>query len=255
MNIIERTRRTFVLFLLLAGVVVSAVAQERRPQHKPYIDLRPMHFGISVGLNMQDIELQNVGPQLFDLGDGEPPAEQSVLCDADTWNPGFSVGVVADMRLSGHLALRITPSMHFGSKRLTFRNLKLLNDVGQPTEETQDLKNTYIAVPVDLKFSAQRWNNYRPYILAGVSPMINLSGKDQDFLQLKRYDTMVEVGLGCDFYLPFFKLIPELKFCYSLTNSLNHDHVSELTDINKRIYAESTNKAHAKMIVLTFYFE
>ena len=214
-----------------------------------------MHFGISVGLNMQDIELQNVGPQLFDFGDGQEPSEQLVFCDADTWNPGFSVGVVADMRLSQHLALRITPSMHFGSKRLTFRNLKLLNDVGLPMEETQDLKNTYIAVPIDLKFSAERWNNYRPYVIAGVSPMINLSGKDQDYLQLNRYDTMVEVGLGCDFYLPFFKLIPELKFCYSLTNSLNKAHAGELTDITKRVYSESVSKAYAKMIVLTFYFE
>lgn len=240
--------------LLLAATFVCGVAQERKVQNKPYIDLRPLHFGLSVGLNMQDIEFQNIGPRMVELPEvGE--TEQLVLCDADTWNPGFSVGVVADLRLSQHFSFRLTPQMHFGSKHLVFRNFKELNDAGNPTEQTQDMKNTYISLPATIKFSAERFNNYRPYMLAGVNGMINLSGKDQDFLQLKRYDALLEVGFGCDFYLPFFKLIPELKFCYSLRDALDHDHASELKDANLRQYTNAVTSGHSKMIVLTFYFE
>ena len=242
--------RRIIITICLAMTMICGAAQERRVQNKPYIDLRPMHFGISIGVNLQDIELQNVGPQMI-----EGMGERTVLVDADTWNPGFSVGVLADMRLHQHLALRIAPMMHFGSKHLVFRDLDDLNDAGQPRESTQDMKNTYISVPVDLKISAERFNNYRPYLLAGVNPMINLSGKDQDFLQLKRYDTMLEVGFGCDFYLPFFKLCPELKFCFSLADVLNKKHADELTDVNKRIFTQSTNRAVSKMVVLTFFFE
>jgi hypothetical protein len=145
--------------------------------------------------------------------------------------------------------------MHFGSKHLVFRDMLNLGESGRPTESTQDMKNTYISVPIDLKFAAQRFNNYRPYVVAGVNPMLNLSSKDQDFLQLKRYDTMVEVGLGCDFYLPFFKFVPELKFCFSLIDALDRDHWNELTDINKRAFAQSMSSVQNKMIVLTLYFE
>lgn len=240
--------------VILAATVNMAVAQQRKVQNKPYIDLRPMHFGIQIGLNMQDVEMRNIGPQLITLPEQES-SEQLVLVDADTWNPGFSVGVVADMRLSQHLSLRVSPTMHFGSKHLVFRNFKDLNDAGHPRETTQDLKNTYIAMPVDLKFSAQRFNNYRPYMIAGVSPMINLSGKDQDFIHLKRYDTMVEIGLGCDYYLPFFKLIPELKFCFSLSDTFDPKHADELTDVTKQAFARGINAAQSKMVVLTFYFE
>ena len=243
------------LTLLLAlSLVLPVVAQKRKAQNRPYIDLRPMHFGISIGLNMQDIELQNVGPQTITLPDGsEVPA--NILCDADIWNPGFSVGVLADLRISQHLSLRVLPTMHFGSKRLTFRNMLDPDDSGQPRLSTQDMKNTYFSVPVDVKFSAQRFNNYRPYIMAGVNPMINLASKDQEAVQLKRFDTMVEVGMGCDFYLPFFKLIPEIKFCYSLTNALDKSHLGELRDPNKLAFASSISKAQTKMIVLTLYFE
>ena len=130
-----------------------------------------------------------------------------------------------------------------------------LTPEGRLLEMTQDMKSTYISFPVDLKFSAERWNNYRPYIIAGVNQLVNLTSKNQDFLQLKRTDTMIEIGLGCDLYLPFFKLIPELKFCYSLTNALDRSHVDELQDTNKRMYANAVRSGQTKMIVLTFYFE
>ena len=247
-------RRRIIIITALACAILTATAQERKIQNKPYIDLRPMHFGILVGMNLQDIEFDNVGPQTITLDDGTTQ-ESTILCDADKWNAGFSVGVLADLRLSQHLNLRFSPSMHFGAKHLLFRNLTETDSEGRPMEATQDMKNTYIALPIDLKFSAQRWNNYRPYITAGVSPMINLTSKNQEYIQLKRSDFFVEVGLGVDLYLPFFKLIPELKFCYSLRDALDHDHAGELQDANQRKYTNAVSRGASKMIVLTFYFE
>jgi len=227
---------------------------DRRVQHKPYIDLRPMHFGILVGVHLQDIEFTNVGPQMLPDVDGNM-VEQEIYCDADKWNAGFSVGVLGELRLSDNFTLRVTPTMHFGSKHLTFVNRRKLDEQGRPYRETQDLKNTYVSLPIDIKFAAPRWNNHRPYIMAGVNPMINLTGGDQDLVRLKRMNTMLEVGLGCDFYLPFFKLIPELKFCFGLGNVLDTGHADGLRDANMRAYAKSVSSAQSKMVVLTFYFE
>ena len=239
---------------LLVWTALCCPAQKRSIQYKPYIDLRPMHFGILVGMNLQDIEFNNVGPQTVTLEDGTIE-EKTIVCDADRWNAGFSVGVLADLRLSSHLNLRFSPTMHFGAKHLTFHNLTDLDQQGNPREERQDMKNTYVSFPLDLKFSAERWNNYRPYLMAGVNPMINLTSKNQDFVALKRGDIFFEIGLGCDFYLPFFKLIPELKFCYGLGNSLDTNHINELRDVNKRAYAGSVSSAQSKMIMLSIYFE
>lgn len=252
--IINKVRGLLVILAVCHLSLITSTAQERRPQNKPYIDLRPMHFGILVGFNIQDVEFQNVGPQQIVAEDGTTHGE-TVLCDQDNWNPGFSVGVLTDIRLSQHFSVRLTPAMHFGSKHLTFLNLTRRNEDNRPLMQTQDLKNTYIAFPLSLKFSAERFNNHRPYITAGLNPMINLSGKAQDNIQLKRYDAMVELGLGCDFYLPFFKLIPELKFSYSLIDGIDYQHADELTDVNKRIYAHAVTPGHSKMFTLTFYFE
>ena len=231
-----------------------AVCQERTAQNKPYIDLRKLHFGILIGLHMQDIEFENVGPQTFVDGDGITQ-NQTILCDADTWNPGFSVGVLAELRLNNNISARFTPTMHFGAKHLVFRNISVLDAHGNPTEKTQDLKNTYISLPIGIKFAAPRFNNHRPYLIGNINPMINLTGKDHDIIQLKRFDTMVEIGMGCDFYLPFFKLIPELKFCYSLSDALDKKHSNSIEDPTMRAYANSVRSGRSKMFVLTFYFE
>ena len=247
-------RRIFHILTLLCLLATTGQAQTRTVQYRPYTDLRRLHFGILVGLNLQDIGLKNVGPQIIQLEDGTTDVK-TIVCDDDRWNPGFTVGVLADLRLSKHFNLRFTPTMHFGGKHLTFQNLTDLDEYGRPTEVTQNMKNTYLSLPVDLKFSAERWNNYRPYIMAGINPMLNLTSKNQDYLQLKKSDLMLEIGLGCDFYLPFFKLIPELKFCYSLQNSLDRNHADELKDANMRMYTNAVTGGHSKMIVLTFYFE
>ena len=247
-------RLTILLLTAWSGVLGCMAQQDRRVQYKPYIDLRPMHFGILIGAHLQDLEFENVGMQTITDDNGNV-TNQLIVCDADRWSPGFSVGVLGELRLHDNFSLRIAPTMHFGAKHLTFLDLQNTDAVGKPLKETQDLKNTYFSLPIDIKFAAPRWNNHRPYLMAGINLMFNMTGGDQDIIRLKRFSTMAEVGLGCDFYLPFFKLIPELKFCFGLGNVLDTNHKDELRDANLKAYAGSVSSAQSKMIVLTFYFE
>ena len=228
---------TYILLLLLP---LFAVAQERKVQNKPYIDFRRLHYGFFIGTHMQDMEFVNNG---FVTENGE-----SWFADIATYNPGFSVGVLADLRLNTYMALRAIPTMHFGQNIVRFRE--------QQSGETskQSVKTTYIAIPVHVKFAAERFNNYRPYVTAGVSPMWNLTVKKQQQLLLRNFDFMIEVGFGCDFYLPFFKLIPELKFSFSPLNVLKKER-NDLLDANYLKFTQSVDRVTSKMITLSLYFE
>lgn len=247
-------KRLLYIILLLATSMVG-FAQERTVQNRPYTDLRPFHFGVMVGTHLQDLEIVNTGPQMVDLGDGNGSVQKVISVDQDRWDAGFTVGVLGELRLNTTFQLRIAPTMYFGTRHLTFRNLTDLNAKGQPIEKTQDLKSVYISCAFNLIAAAPRFNNHRPYLMLGINPMANLSGKNDDYLKLKGGDAYLEVGLGCDFYLPFFKLRPELKFMYGLSNSLDANHVKELRDKNTQMYANFAKEARSKTIALTFYFE
>ena len=244
------------IFTILAAMTlaVSAGAQDRSVENRPYTDLRPFHLGVVLGTHLQDMELNNVGPVVIETEDGGQYTS-TVSVDQDRWDPGFHVGVLGEARLGTHFAFRFAPMLYFGTKHLTFRNWTSLDEQGQPREEVQNMKSVYIATTMDLIFSAKRFNNHRPYIVAGLTPMFNLTSKANDFLRLNKYDVFLSAGIGCDFYLPFFKLRPELKFMYSLTNSLDTKHAGTLRDQNMLPYVYSVDKTRTKMICLSLYFE
>ena len=245
--------RLFSIIILLA-TTLAVRAQGNAVQNRPYTDLRPFHLGVVVGMHYQDMEFTNIGPQMI-MNDDGTQSEKIITCDQDRWDMGFNVGVLGELRLSNHFAFRVAPTMYFGNRHITFYNHTDKMENGQPITQKQDMKTVYIGVPLNIIFSAPRLDNARPYLMAGLDPMINLSGGDNEYLKLKPYDIFLEIGLGCDIYLPFFKLRPELKFCYSLINSLDKKHPDQLRDDNMIMYAKSVNDTRSKMIVLSFYFE
>lgn len=251
--VIDMSKR--ILFLFIGAVVtLSMAAQDRTVQNRPYADLRPFHFGVVIGTHLQDIELTNVGP--LSIADEDGTVHESLItADQDRWDPGFTVGVLGEFRLSTHFQLRVAPALYFGTRHFTFHNFRPEGTEQEYLEERQNLKTAYISSAVDLIFAAPRFNNHRPYLMAGVNPMINLSGRDNDYLKLKRYDVFLELGVGCDFYMPFFKLRPELKFMFGLTDCLDKKHGENLRNPAMQAYTNAVSSAHSKMITLCFYFE
>lgn len=230
------------LFLVIALLcVLVAAAQPRKVQHRPYLDDRRLHYGFQFGLQMQDLEFRNNG--YIDPNTGE-----QWYADINNYNPGFNVGVLAELKINRLLALRLVPTLYFGQRHVLFREQISGRD------STQNLRSTIISVPIDLKFSAPRYNNFRPYIMAGVAPAVDLTTKKHKALRLKPADCYLEVGVGCDVYLRYFKLIPELKFCFGLANVLQKKR-NDLIDAGLMKFTESLDKAHSKMIVFSVYFE
>lgn len=233
------------LCLTLSCIICGTLcAQERKVQNRPYIDHRAWHYGFLFGMHTQDMEFVNNGT-LNTLDDG---TEESWFADVPNYSPGFSVGVLGEARLNTWFSLRVVPTMHFGDKTVVFREQNSF------AKSQQTIKSTYLSVPLDVKYGAQRFNNYRPYVMAGLNPMLDLTVKKQKELLMQRMDLCFEVGVGCDFYLPYFKLIPELKFCFGLPDVLVKDR-SDLIDMNLLKYTLAESSARTRMMVLTFYFE
>ena len=159
------------------------------------------------------------------------------------------MSALLSLRLNNYFSLRLSPGMMFGS-----RDIRML-DITTGAEQRQNIKSTYITVPLDLKFAAMRVRNARPYVLTGVMPAFDVSKKRSDLLRLTSSDVYLSIGFGCDFYLPYFKLIPEVKFCFGLTDILQHDRPDLADDPGRYKFTNSIAKATSKMIVFTFYFE
>ena len=229
--------------ILFIGSGFSASARNFNDKvlNRPYADQRPWHLGFSVGVFASDL--------MFTHNGLVTEAGEQWRLDQPNYQPGFCVNGLFNLRLNDYFSVRFTPGMYFGS-----RDISML-DVNSGATERQNIKSTYVVLPVDLKYSAMRWRNARPYLVAGVLPAFDVSKKRSDILQLKSADMMLSVGFGFDFYLPYFKLSPEIKFCFGLSDVLQHERPDLADNPDKFKYTQSLSKAVSKMFVLTFYFE
>ncbi len=209
--------------------------------NRPYADNRKWHLGFSVGTFVDGLRFTHNG--------FESPEGEKWFMEQPSYSPGFCVNGLFDVRLNDYFSVRLSPGMYFGNREVTF-----LETVSGKREK-QNIKSAYVVAPVDLKFASLRLKNIRPYVTAGVMPAFDVAKKRSDYLKLKSADVYLTVGLGCDFYLPYFKLISELKFCFGLTDVIQHDRPDLVDDPQKINVTSSLKKATSQMVVLTFYFE
>lgn len=236
-------------FILTVCILCSAAVFAKpndKLMNRPYADLKRWHLGFSVGMHFQDLKFTHNG---YITEDG-----QQWVAEVPSYDPGFCVNVMADLRLHQYLNLRVSPGMYFGSKRVEMIDYN--QTPGALTvHETQDVKSAYVVVPFDLKISGNRLRNTRPYVTGGVMATFDVSKKKSEYLMFNSADVYLTCGLGCDFYLPFFKLNPEIKFCFGLTDVLKHKRPDLDDNPEMMKVTESLSRVKSNMIVLTFYFE
>lgn len=252
----SRLLMTLAIFLaaLLAGPAAQAAPRDKL-HNRPYADLKRVHLGFSVGAHVQDLTFFHNG---LITEDG-----QQWVAEVPSFSPGFCVNVLGDLRLHKYLNLRFTPGMYFGSKTVEMIDHNADQSAPPPVDPdnytpinaTQTIKSAYVVLPLDLKISGDRLANTRPWVSAGIMGAFDVSKKRSDWLMFNSGDLYLTVGLGCDFYLPFFKLIPEIKFCFGLTDILKHDRPDLDLDPHTFKMTRSLSKVKSNMVVINFYFE
>ena len=257
----------FVLFFLLGSL---ANAQKRKPQNDPGYEYKAIHFGFTIGANFMDFGFHRSDLELSGLYPEVP-----------NYIPGFQVGIISDARLGDYFSLRILPTVSFGSRKLTYFNtlgdINFQNDFFNPTSaddpdrilDQWSIESTYIEFPVLLKYKSKRVNNYMPYVIMGLNVKFDMAaeiGKNEEGLYppriiLRPFDYCYEIGIGIDWFLPYFKLGTELKFSIGLRDVMTPNPAFILGDDEPdpekytRPYTEVLNKLTSNVFMLSFHFE
>ena len=90
---------------------------------------------------------------------------------------GFNVGLIGDLRVNKYINIRIEPGLYYSKRDLIFHKHPLFTD---DSDRFREVKSTYIHLPLMVKFSAARINNFRPFVLAGISSDFNLSSNHKN---------------------------------------------------------------------------
>ena len=237
------------LSILFFIISFTTLAQYKQQQQKnlPDYDYKRLHFGFTVGTNIMDFGIVKAD-NFFSTSEFS-----QVYAIENQPNVGFILGPVSNLRLGEYFDLRLLINLSFGQRNL---NYLLIEDTtaANPvlTKHTMQIPSTYLEFPLLLKYKAMRINNYRPYLIAGVNPKVDLAARkkikqeEMPKIRLKNLDVAWEVGAGIDFYLPYFKFSTELKYSGGIMNIVVPDGTQ---------YSGAIKKMNSNIWTISLHFE
>lgn len=235
-----RSRKVVFTLLLLCVMAPLAEAQffnKWARENNPNYDNRKISYGFLIGLHTTAYQVKY--------------SENFVSNDFDTlfailppWRPGFSLGFIVNMRINEFTDLRLLPKVAFYEHELEYLY----------TDETMDrqlVETAMVEFPLVLKYKSMRRGNVRMYMVGGVKPAIEASGKNdveavQEAIKIRNANFSVETGLGFDLYYPLFKFSPEIRYSLGVVNILGERD-------NK--YSEGLRRLNTHNITVYFLFQ
>jgi len=219
-------RHKIILILALFVCALASEAQEKRwvQRNNPNYDNKKLTYGFLIALHTSIYQINYSDPfitQNFDTVHSVNPS----------WSSGFSLGFIVNYRLSEFLDLRLTPEVAFYEQKVRY----------QFTDETFEdalVENTMVEFPILLKYKSERRGNIRMYMIGGIKPGIEASGKKDKTkaeLEVKGSNLSLEAGFGFDLYYPLFKFSPEIRFSRGIIDILgnrNNDFGQPLQRVN-----------------------
>jgi Outer membrane protein beta-barrel domain len=208
---LHRHKVTFILLLCALPFASQGQIFKWASQHNPHYDDKKLTYGFMIGLHTSSYQV-NYSNQFV------TPSLDTVQSVVGTFLPGFSLGFLVNLRLTEYLDFRVMPKAGFYDHQLTYYYT-------DGTTSKQFVETTVVEFPLLFKYKSSRRGNVRMYMIGGITPGIEASGKNDvqsntANLSINKGNLSLDGGLGFDFYFPLFKFSQEIRFSRGLVNML-----------------------------------
>ncbi len=211
---LHRKKIAFLLLFFIACIPPLQAQKQRKyekTENLPNYDNRRLHYGFLIGMHSSAYRVKYSDAFL---------ANDSLHSITAPNSFGFSLGLIANLRLADYLDLRFLPEVVFYENSLNYNSVK----GSQASTNQQLIEATFVEFPLLLKYKSVRRGNSRFYLIGGVEPGIEATGKKEDsegdHLIVSSTNLSLQLGFGMDVYFPLFKFAPEIRFSRGLVNSL-----------------------------------
>lgn len=228
-------QQTKTICIILICLLSATRSQGQVTQLGSY-DKRPAHFGIQLGITQSKFDFTASTDE--DLGE--------LLHGATSYYmPGFLISVLAaDIRLGNFFSIRFLPGV-----MLTTRSLEYSWNQNTASshiyEPYRNVESVYGELPIELKYRALRWRNFRPYVTGGISYGFdfaslrdNRNNTNESIIRLSSKDLRYTTGVGLDFFLRYVKFAIEFKMGFGISDlKINDDDIH--SQIAKDLYSRT----------------
>ncbi|WP_138433341.1 type IX secretion/gliding motility protein PorT/SprT [Winogradskyella algicola] len=206
----------FLTFIMASQLATAQLfTKEKVANNIDNLDQKFLSWGYFLGFNQYDFKFeyeQNLDDILVD----------------NTF--GFHLGLIGDMRINNYMNLRLEPGVFFTTRNLMYNQSYFEGTDFNDSDLLREVKSTYIHIPLLLKVSTKRINNFKPFIVGGFSTALNLSSNQDNpddnsagEFRMKKNMYFYEIGFGIDLYLLYFKFTPSIRGVFAINDEIVRD--------------------------------
>lgn len=207
-------------------------------------DSRLLHYGIQVGLTMSKFDLEYTADETL---------RRDLQGTTSYFAPGFHIAVIGDLRLGNWFNLRLLPGVTLITRDVSYAWEPTYLASHRLAETSRNVESVYGDFPLEIKFRAMRYNNFRPYLTAGISYGFdfaslrkNRNRTDESIIRLEASDLRYTMGLGFDVFLRYVKFAIDLKMTFGLPDLKVED---------PDVYIRAFDYLNSRTFMLSFTFE
>ena len=203
-------------------------------------DEKTIRFGINLGANRSHFSFTH-HPSFL--------KQDSIMVVESVNSTGLNLAWLVNLKLTEHFDVRTFPvDLTFTEKNFRYNLTYPDMPGGEDSVTEKKVQSITLSLPIQLKFSSDRINNFKVYMMVGVKGEYDLASnagarKAENLIKIKPFDYGLEGGLGFHFYFPMFVLTPELKMSWGLGNLHSRDEnlkfSSVIDKINSRVISFS----------------
>ena len=219
------------LVSLICFLQMPGIGQANR-ENQNFFDFqgKAYYFGLTFGYNNSNFQL--LQSKKFILNDSFNVTE-------GLGGPGLNVSIIGNMKLGEYFDFRFLPGFSFVGRRI------LYIDAFDELEKVEQIESVLIQIPLHVRFKSDPFHDKRLFVLAGAKYTYDVASRDVRPEQAKRiirispHDFSLEIGAGCQFFLPFFIFSPEIKFSQGIGNILIYNNTLSKTIVLEKILSRT----------------
>jgi len=195
------------------------------------------YFGMTLGLNNSGYRINQSKSFI---------ANDSINIAQASSGGGFVLAGIINLKLGDYFDFRALPGFAFSNRSFEF-TYKDESDLRK-----RSVESVFFEMPFMIRFKSAPYKDKRAFMVAGMkySYDVQSNSKTRDartLIKISPHDFQLEVGVGMQFFYPYFIFSPEIKYSRGVGNILIYDDLLNESKVLENVVSQ--------VITLSFHFE
>ncbi len=212
-----------VVILILGSFLFFPLFSQKYSKNTNFLEYKnkDYYFGITIGFNSS---------KHFTLQSDEFIRNDSIQVIQGAQGLGFDVNGIVNFKIGENFDIRALPGFSFATRVLEFDPKGDASSGGGiefSNLRRESLESILVKFPFHVRYKSAPFKDKRAFIVTGLNYSFDVASNSKvreelarNLIQVSPHDFQFEVGVGMQFFFPYFIFSPEFKFSQGLNNTL-----------------------------------